>query len=69
VPAPVSVTVFPLIVAGPLFTLNVTGKLELEAGTETTNGAAPKTLSPIVLKAAIVWLDLEMVIVATCRPL
>ena len=59
-PEPVSVTVLLAeIVAGPLFTLIVTGKPELEVGAVTTKGAAPKTLSVIVLKASIFWFNLS----------
>ena len=58
-PDPVSVMVLPFKLAGPLFTLNATGRLELEVGTVTANGPAPKTLSLIAPNAAIVWLLLE----------
>jgi len=60
--------VFPLSVAGPLFTLRIRGKSELEVGAVTANGAVPRSLSLIALKAPMVWLDFEIVIVATCRP-
>ena len=44
VPTPVTVTMFPLTVAGPLFTLRTTGKPLVEAGWLITNGASPKNL-------------------------
>ena len=56
---PFSVTVYeppgvPLIVAGPLFTVRVTGKPLVEVGALTVNGAAPGVLPLIVAMAEIV---------------
>ena len=57
VPAPVSVTVSPEIVAGPLFTLNVTGNEELATGGVTVTVAPLLKVWPgIVANGAIVWL-------------
>ena len=54
VPAPVSVTVLSEIVAGPDFTLKVTGKLLDEDGAMTENAASPKALLPTLAMASIV---------------
>lgn len=54
VPAPVSVTELPEMVAGPDFTLKVTGKLLDEDGAVTVNGASPKALVPMLVKDPIV---------------
>lgn len=54
VPAPVSVTVLPEMVAGPDLTLKVTSKLLDEDGAVTANGASPKVLLPMLVKASIV---------------
>jgi hypothetical protein len=42
------------MVAGPDFTLNVTGKLLEELGAVTANGESPKVLLPMLANAAIV---------------
>ena len=60
-PTPVSVTVLPEIVAGPDFTLNVTGKLLVEVGAVTAKAASPKALVPMLANAAIVWVAFETV--------
>jgi hypothetical protein len=44
----------PLIVAGPLFTVSVTGNPLVDAGALTVNGAAPGVLPLIVAMAEIV---------------
>ncbi len=54
VPAPVSVTILPEMVAGPDLTLKVTGKLLLAVGAVTANEASPKVLLPMLANAAIV---------------
>ena len=52
VPAPVSVTVLPLIVAGPLSTLYVTAPLDAELA-ETVNAASPYVFAEIAAKLSI----------------
>lgn len=54
VPAPVSVTELPEMVAEPDLMLRVTGKLLVEVGAVTVNGASPKVLLPILVMASIV---------------
>jgi hypothetical protein len=49
------------IVAGPDFTLKVTGKLLLAAGGVTAKAASPKVLLPMLVKAPIVWAPFETV--------
>jgi hypothetical protein len=49
------------MVAGPDFTLKVTGKLLDEDGAVTANGASPKALVPMLVKAPIVWAPFETV--------
>ena len=54
-PTPVSVTMLlPDMLAGPLFTLSVTGRLELATGAVTANGALPYDLPPIAPNPVIV---------------
>ena len=53
-PTPVIVMLLPEIVAGPDFTLKVTGKLLLAVGAVTANEASPKVLLPMLANAAIV---------------
>jgi hypothetical protein len=64
VPTPVSVTVLPEIVAGPDFTLKVTGKLLDEDGAVTANAASPKALLPMLEMASIVCEALLIVLLA-----
>ena len=47
------------IVAGPDFTLKVTGKLLVEDGAVTAKGTSPKALVPTLVKAPIVWAPFE----------
>ena len=49
------VTVLPEIIAGPDFTLKVTGKPLEEDGVVTANGASPKALLPMLAKAEMDW--------------
>jgi hypothetical protein len=55
------VTVLAEIVAGPDFTLKVTGKLLEEVGAVTAKGASPKVLLPMLVKDPIVWAPFETV--------
>jgi hypothetical protein len=64
VPAPVSVTVLPLMVAGPDLTLKVVGKLLDEDGAVTANAASPKALLPMLEMASIVCVALLIVLLA-----
>jgi hypothetical protein len=52
--APVSVTVFPEMVAGPLFIERVTGRLLDVVGGVTVKGADPTTRLPIGAKAEMI---------------
>ena len=63
-PAPVSVTELPEMVAGPDFTLKVTGKLLDEDGAVTANAASPKALLPTLAMASIVCAALLIVLLA-----
>ena len=54
VPAPVRVTVFPVMVAGPLFTLNASGNPLLELGALILNGDAPNAFAAIGVNAEMV---------------
>src|ERR1700761_7661063 len=54
VAAPVNVTIFPDIVAGPDFTMTVTPSPELAVGGVMANGASPKVCAGTVAKGAIV---------------
>jgi hypothetical protein len=60
-PTPVIVMLLPEIVAGPDFTLKVTGKLLEEVGAVTAKGASPKVLLPMLVKDPIVWAPFETV--------
>ena len=68
VPTPVMVAVLPDIVAGPDFTLRVTGRLLLEVGTVTVNGEAPKVFDVMVANAPILWVAFDTVklVVTSC---
>lgn len=59
IPAPVSVTVLPEIVAGPDLTLKLTAKPLLAAGAVIAKGASPKVLLPMLVNVPIVWVPFE----------
>ena len=62
VPEPVSVTVLPTMVAGPLVTEYVTAPFEAEAAL-TVNGASPKVCVGIAVNASVgvAWLTVKLV--------
>ena len=54
IPAPVSVTVLPEIVAGPLLTVTLTGSEELAVGGVIAKDASPNVLPDMVANEEIV---------------